>query len=401
MEKNNLQKAFHLKSSTPRAHGLDTLRSLAIVSVIVFHVNGYHDDGTLPAMLVPAARLGWMGVDLFFVLSGYLIASQFLRPYLAGERPRLWDFYRNRLYRVLPVYLVVLGLYFMVPVWTEDPTLSPIWQYLTFTLNLVINFGANQGFTHAWSLCVEEHFYLVFPLIALVMMRKPSLRKTAAVLGGLVVFGICLRSFFLFHTLQPLAKTGQPFGMAYIERIYYPTYSRLDGLLAGVTLALVKTFRPQWWSALLRRGHALSCLGLCLVGVAIWLFKDRWTSVSGASAFGTAIGFPVLSLGLGFLVASSLSANGLLGRFKVPGAKLVATLAYSLYLTHKELIHLVDLCFPALFKAGGTPWLGVYAASCLLVAAVLYLCVERPFLLLRDRRRTPTASLSQPDKAQI
>jgi peptidoglycan/LPS O-acetylase OafA/YrhL len=141
-------------------------------------------------------------------------------------------------------------------------------------------------------------------------------------------------------------------------------------------------------------------LGLCLVGVAIWLFKDRWTSVSGASAFGTAIGFPVLSLGLGLLVASSLSANGLLGRFKVPGAKLVATLAYSLYLTHKELIHLVDLCFPTLFKAGGTPWLGVYAASCLLVASVFYLCVERPFLLLRDRRRSPAASLSQPDKAQ-
>ncbi len=381
-----------MKSSTPRAHGLDTLRSLAILSVIVFHVNGYHDEGTLPAMLVPAARLGGMGVDLFFVLSGYLIASQFLRPYLAGERPHLWDFYRNRLYRVLPVYLVVLGLYFMVPVWTEDPTLSPIWQYLTFTLNLVIDFGTKQGFTHAWSLCVEEHFYLLFPLIVLVLMRKPSLRKTVAVLGGLVLFGICLRSFILFHTLQPMAKAGHSFGVVYIERIYYPTYSRLDGLLAGVALALVKTFRPQWWSALLRRGHALSGLGLCLVGVAIWLFKDRWISVSGASAFGTAIGFPVLSLGLGLLVASSLSTNGVLGRFKVPGAKLVATLAYSLYLTHKELIHLVDICFPALFKAGGTPWLGVYAASCLLVATVLYLCVERPFLMLRDRHRTPRAS---------
>lgn len=389
-----------MKSSTTRAHGLDTLRSLAIFSVIVFHVNGFHDDGTLPGFLVPAARLGWMGVDLFFVLSGYLIASQLLRPYLAGKRPGLWEFYRNRLYRVLPAYLAVLALYFTVPVWAEDPALSPIWQFLTFTLNLFINYSVDQGFSHAWSLCVEEHFYLFLPLIVLAMMRKPSFRKTAALVAGLVLFGICLRSFFLFHTLRPLAGTGRPFGLVYIERIYYPTYSRLDGLLAGVTLALVKTFRPQWWGTLVKRGHALSCLGICLVGVAIWLFKDRWDSVSGVSAFGTAIGFPVLSLGLGLLVASALSTNGLLGRYKIPGAKLIATLAYSLYLTHKELIHLVDLCFPALFKASGTLWLGVYAASCLLVAAVLYLCVERPFLVLRDRHRVARIALLQPEKQQ-
>jgi peptidoglycan/LPS O-acetylase OafA/YrhL len=232
------------------------------------------------------------------------------------------------------------------------------------------------------------------------MMRKPSFRKTAALVGGLVIFGICLRSFILFHALRPLARAGQPFGLVYIERIYYPTYSRLDGLLAGVSLALVKTFRPRWWSALVKRGHALGCVGVCLVGVAIWLFKDRWVSVSGVSAFGTAIGFPVLSLGLGLLVASALSSNGLLSRWKVPGAKLIATLAYGLYLTHKELIHLVDSCFPALFKAGGSLWLGVYAAVCVLVAGVLYLCVERPFLALRDRHRRGMISLERAEKVR-
>jgi peptidoglycan/LPS O-acetylase OafA/YrhL len=389
-----------LKPSTTRAHGLDTLRSLAIFSVIVFHVYAFHTEGTLPGYLVPAARMGWMGVDLFFVLSGYLIASQLLRPYLAGERPGLWEFYRNRLYRVLPAYLVVLALYFTIPVWTEDPALSPIWQFLTFTLNLFINYQVDQGFSHAWSLCVEEHFYLFLPLIVLAMMRKPSFRKTAALIGGLVIFGICLRSFILFHTLRPLAKAGQPWGLVYIERIYYPTYSRLDGLLAGVTLALIKNFRPRWWSAFAKRGHTLGCVGVCLVGVAIWLFKDRWVSVSGVSALGTAVGFPVLSLGLGLLVASALSTNGLLSRCKVPGAKLIATLAYSLYLTHKELIHLVDLCFPALFKTGGGLWLGVYAAVCLLVAGVLYLCVERPFFVLRDRHRRGMASLEGAEKVR-
>jgi peptidoglycan/LPS O-acetylase OafA/YrhL len=84
-------------------------------------------------------------------------------------------------------------------------------------------------------------------------------------------------------------------------------------------------------------------------------------------------------------VASALSTNGLLSRVKIPGAKLIATLAYSLYLTHKELIHLVDRCIPAIAQAHVFLWLVVYAFSCLIVAAALYLCIERPFLILRDR----------------
>ena len=372
--------------SAPRAPGLDTLRSLAILSVIVFHIYTFHDVGNIPATIAFAAQMGWVGVDLFFVLSGYLIGSQLLRPYLPGECPQLWSFYRNRAFRVLPAYGVVLGVYLILPFWRESPNLPPLWQLLTFTQNLFVDYRVNQAFSHVWSLCVEEHFYMFLPLIVLSMMRKPSFWKTVALIAGLVLFGICIRAFILFHSLRPLALAGQRFGLVYIERIYYPTYSRLDGLLAGVTLALVKTFRPLWWNALAKRGHTLFCVGLFMVGIAIWLFTDRWDSVIGASAFGTAIGFPILSLGLGLLVASALSANGILSRFKVPGAKLIATLAYSLYLTHKELIHLVDLCFPVIARAGFLPWLGVYAVCCLAVSGLLYLCVERPFLILRDRR---------------
>ncbi|MGD0097141.1 MAG: acyltransferase [Terracidiphilus sp.] len=371
--------------SAPRSHGLDTLRSLAILSVMVYHVYTFHDVGSMPSMLEFAARMGWMGVDLFFVLSGYLIGSQLLRPYRSNERPSLPGFYRNRFYRVLPAYLTVLAIYYVLPVWRERPNLPPLWQFLTFTQNLFVDYGVNQAFSHVWSLCIEEHFYLLLPLVVLFAMRRPSLRKTVAVLGGLVLFGICVRAFILFHTLRPLASAGQSWGLVYMERIYYPTYSRLDGLLAGVTIALVKTFRPIWWSTLARRGHTLFSLGLCLVGLSAWLFRDHWSSVTGASAFGTVIGFPALSLGLGLLVASALSTNGLLSRIRIPGAKLIATLAYSLYLTHKELIHLVDRCFPGIARADFLSWLGVYVVCCLTVAAALYLCVERPFLILRDK----------------
>jgi len=376
-----------LPKTAPRAHGLDTLRALAIVSVVAYHASGFHDEATFPAFLFPVAQMGWMGVDLFFVLSGYLIGTQFLRPYRLGLRPGLWPFYRNRLFRILPAFTAVLILYLAVPAWRGTRSLPPLWELLTFTQNLFVDRIQNSAFSHVWSLCVEEHFYLFFPLLVLALMRKRSMRLTVAILAGLVVSGILIRSYLLFHFLQPLAAAGGRFGIAFTERIYYPTYTHLDGLLAGVTLALVRTFRPVLWTGLARRGHTLFFAGASLVALAVYLTKDFWDSVTGVAAIGTMIGFPVLSIGFGLLVASAVSSNGWL-RFRIPGAKLVATLAYSLYLTHKELIHLVDLWFPSIAEGHMAAWLAAYVLCCLLVASALYLCVERPFLILRDRHST-------------
>jgi len=373
-----------LTQSAPRAHGLDTLRALAIVSVIVYHLRAFHGEGTLPDWLFHTAQIGWTGVDLFFVLSGYLIASQFLRPYCIGGRPSLKSFYRNRIFRILPAFGAVLALYLAVPVWRESAQLPPLWQLLTFTENLFVDRSRYHAFSHVWSLCVEEHFYLFFPLIVLAAMRRPSLRRTVAIVVSLVLCGILIRTYFLFHLLRPLAASDDGSGSAFLERMYYPTYSHLDGLLAGVTLGLIRTFRPLLWSALVRRGHTLFVAGGATVALAVYLTRDFWWSVDGVSALGDVIGFPVLSLGLGLVVASAVSRNGWL-RFRVPGARLLATLAYSLYLTHKEPIHIVDLCFPAIAHGAMLAWLCVYGLFCMTAAAVLYLCVERPFLQLRDR----------------
>jgi len=102
-------------------------------------------------------------------------------------------------------------------------------------------------------------------------------------------------------------------------------------------------------------------------------------------AFGDVFGFPILSLALGLLVASAISNNSILSRFRVPGAGMIATLAYSLYLTHKEVTHIDDVPFPRVTAIGGFAWLSLFAVSCLLMSLALYFCVERPFLLLRDR----------------
>ena len=346
----------------------------------------FHISGSLPGGLASVAQFGWMGVDLFFVLSGYLIGSQLLKPYRTGERPRLWEFYRRRLYRILPAYLVVLALYSLVPAWKEQDGMSPLWQFLTFTENLFVDYAKNEAFSHVWSLCVEEHFYLLLPILVLWLSRKPALWKTASLIAFFIAVGIGIRAYVLFHVLRPLSLTADGFAITYIERIYYPTYTHFDGLLAGVGLALIRIFRPGWWAAVSQRGHQLFLFGTCLTGLCFWLFLHRFASVTGAAAVGTIVGYPLLSLGLGLLVASSISANGLLARVRIPGATLVATLAFSLYLTHKEVVHLDHQYLAGIESRGVGTMLMLYAVTCMAAAAVLYLCVERPFMILRDRQ---------------
>ncbi len=382
-----------------RHSGLDTLRALAIVAVMFFH----RFWQVVPDSAQPAAHQGWMGVDLFFVLSGYLIGSQLLRPAAQGHTPQLWQFYRKRLFRVLPAYLVVLALYFLWPLWREESGISPLWQFLTFTENLFVDYSVNHAFSHVWSLCVEEHFYLFLPLIGLLFLRKPRFWKAAALLISLTIVGVLIRSYVLIHTLQPLARDGKEWTYLYMEQIYYPTWCRLDGLLAGVTLALIQLFRPAWWIWAMRRGHSLTVAAVGLIALAVWLLLDRFESPNGRAAVGDVIGFPILSIGLGLLVASALSRNGLLSRVRVPGAKTIAILAYSLYLTHKEAYDLAAHFFANIYDAHGWPWIGLSMASCLAVAATLYLAIERPFLVLRDRNlarpKTPVETVAETEPA--
>lgn len=351
------------------------MRALAILWVMPFHF-GF---ANLPSVFEGVARRGWMGVDLFFVLSGYLIGSQLLRPYLSGNKPSLGGFYLRRAFRVLPAFLTVLFLYLLVPHFREAPGLSPAWQFLTFTENFRIDYFHDQAFSHVWSLCVEEHFYLVLPLLVLLLMRKPRFSKAITAILAIFLFGIVVRACVYHFQLQPLLNADDDtFTVRYVEKIYYPTYARLDGLLMGVILAVIKTFRPAWWRNLMAQGYILLAAGLAICSLAIWIFHDRF-GFSGAVA-----GFPLLSLGLALIVASSLSPQCLLSRAR--GFAIPAALAYSLYLTHKEIAHLDNLYFHR-FLSTGSPWINftVLFSTSFLAAGALYLAVERPFLRLRER----------------
>lgn len=387
-----------LDTTAARVPGLDLMRGIAILWVMLFH---FRFMITLPHVLYWPSRYGWMGVDLFFVLSGYLIGSQLMRPYLRGGTPSLGGFYFRRAFRILPAYFTVLALYFAVPAFREAPGISPAWQFLTFTENFRINYAVDQAFSHVWSLCVEEHFYLVLPLLVLVLMRRPRFSKAVALILGILAFGVFIRGYIYLHQLRPLFLAGNhDFYLRYTERIYYPTYTRLDGLLVGVVLASIRSFRPLWWEKMMSGGYLLLISGLLCCASAMWLFFDRF----GLPA--TLVGFPLMSLGLGLLVASSISPQILRAlrralpgwwgeKIRVSSARLfsvMATLAYSFYLTHKEIGHLDRAHLGRYTQSGGWPSFIILFSTSLLAAALLYLAVERPFLRLRERLSSAKAA---------
>lgn len=356
-----------------RLPGLDLLRSIAIVWVMLFHAFLVGGLGPGFAWL---SRFGWMGVDIFFVLSGFLIGSQLLRTLRRGEPLPLRDFYWRRAWRILPAFAVVLAIYVAFPALREAPGLQPWWQFATFTLNLLIDYSRNQAFSHAWSLCVEEHFYLLFPAVAWAMTRRPSAARFIAVCVGLVATGIALRAgaWLRLDALQPPRNW-------YIEDIYYPTWMRLDGLLTGVVLATLQVYRPALWSRLQAHSTALLFAGLALAALALTLFSDR------TGLLANAIGWPLLSLGFGLLVLSATAPRGWLGRQAVPGAGWLAAASYSLYLSHKLVMHAVHTWLAPQLPVQGLALFAVHAVAILAAGAVLHHAVERPGLRLRDRWR--------------
>lgn len=363
----------------PRCHGLDIVRAAAIAWVMVYHA--------MNLSLVPApdhmlVQFGWMGVDLFFVLSGFLIAGQLLRPWARGMRPDYRRFLARRLLRTLPAFVAILLVYFLLPGLREWPDNQPFWQFATFTENLLFEPTGPKAFSHVWSLCVEEQFYLVFPAAVALLAMRPSARRTCAVLAGLVLAGIAVRAWLWlgFVAKTPFSAAAEPDWRGYMTLIYYPTWSRLDGLLAGIAIATVRIFRPALWARFTARPNLLLALGAAGIGASMLLFGRQIAPLLPA-----AIGFPLLSASIALVVAAASTDRAIVGRHRIPGAAALATGAYSLYLSQKIAYHGVAAWLAPFLGLAGYARLAAAFAVALAAGAALYWAVERPFLRLRDR----------------
>jgi peptidoglycan/LPS O-acetylase OafA/YrhL len=369
-----------------REPGLDLLRAAAISWVLLFHARS---EG-LGTPLGAFGAAGWMAVDLFFVLSGYLIATQLFEAFQAGAVAPLRTFYLRRAFRILPVFWVIVAVYAAFPTLREQPGLQPAWQFFTFTENFLIDYHRNQALSHAWSLCVEEHFYLLFPLVAWLAVGRCSARGTIAVTLALLLAGVVARAAGWHFALRDGAVLRhQPW--RFVEVLYYPSVMRTDGLLVGVLLAAVRCHRPVVWNRLQRQPNLLLTTGFVFTGLAAYVAFPRVTFVAAV------FGFPLLALGFGGIVAAAAGGRSWLSRLEVPGARWAALLTFSIYLSHKMTWHTLRLLAPTWVPTGTAQAFVVYGVAAVAVGAVLYFAVEQPFLRWR-RRWEPARAATNRDR---
>lgn len=359
-----------------KLYGLDHLRAVAIIFVLIFHYQLWfpHPDWTNWFL-----QIGWTGVDLFFVLSGFLISSQLFAQIKKGNQISIKEFYIKRFFRIIPIYFFVIVIYFAFPFFREKEALPPLWKFVTFTQNFGTDTSKFGTFSHVWSLCVEEHFYLLFPFILIFLLKKNLFAKSYRILIVLFLLGFVIR-FSLWQTFFNSNELATQTTSYWVKIIYAPTYNRLDGLLAGVSVAAIYRFLPTIWSKISMYGNHLIIAGVLILTGAFFFCTDL-------KAYSTSVvGFPVLAIGYGFLVGGAISPVSFLYKWNSKITTLIATLSYGIYLSHKGIIHMIQAIFSNWGIDINGNWMFIICMTfCILIAWLLHLAIEKPFMKLRDQ----------------
>jgi peptidoglycan/LPS O-acetylase OafA/YrhL len=290
-------------------------------------------------------------VDLFFVLSGWLLGHQLLRELKRTGTIEVRRFWTRRWMRTLPAYFVVLGLTYAWQVAKGNYYLDPTYLFFGQTyLSRMPYFGVS------WSLCVEEHFYLV--IAPLLLFARAQWRSGLLVL---LLLPVLFRGLDWYRPVEA-------------NRTIEETHVRWDQCGAGVLLAYAEVFCPRVWPVLVRAAPALALLSLGAAGF------NMATRVNASWGVGD-LGIPAWAAVFTALVL--LANSGVFWQSSVSflPTRFLADRAYALYLLHGEAIAVVKrlgfLSFPVAL-------LLTWVVS-LLLAEALYRAVERPFLRLRER----------------
>jgi peptidoglycan/LPS O-acetylase OafA/YrhL len=348
-----------------RSIAIDAVRGIAIGAVLLRHF----PPGPEPVLTKTIAQSGWVGVDLFFVLSGFLISSVLFKDIDTHGKLDFARFWTRRGLRIWPAYFVcflgVIALQGLTALHDGRPWSPPVEQWPN--LLLIQNyFPLDVRWPHTWSLAVEEHFYLALPILLLVFGR-----------GGLVKVGIGLIVACLAIRLA-LAAGGAPW-----QQLYYPTHTRFDGLMVGVLVGYVVRYKPEWATAVARRWLAIAALV-----VAAWT-AAALIDVEGPDPFMRTWGFTLLAAAFaGLVMLASQHRNFGRDNILVRAVAGLGVYSYTIYLAHGAIIELPG--YMKLLRAAnelGGVWLArtVYLSMSIAGGWLLAKAVEEPFLALRDR----------------
>jgi peptidoglycan/LPS O-acetylase OafA/YrhL len=377
-----------------RIFGLDVLRVTAIVLVLAAH--------TWPSKV----GLQWphafavLGVELFFVLSGFLIGGILIR--LADERRLrtfrdVCGFWRRRWFRTLPNYYLFLTLQLLWRTWVLGfpDQVGTNWEYLFFVQNF--RNPPPFFFPETWSLAVEEWFYLLFPLLLWIALRgfRRPLPASIAVMGLFLLVPTALRVWIAASVESPIDPANlEAYRRTWDTIVRMTVMLRLDVVMFGVGAALIAARCPVLW----RRMAAWWPIGLALAGIALASIGWHVPLETAKPWHGFAL-WPIMAIGFALLLprfSQIAAAEGLVASC----TSWLAKVSYALYLCH-------GLILLAIYRwLGPRGLLGIQKNTIiwcltawvlsLAVAGLVYRWFERPIMDLRDRfEKTKTGALQE------
>ena len=335
-----------------RELSLDVLRGVAIVLVIFHHI---HCDN-------PVLRLfqngGWVGVDLFFVLSGFLVSGLLFKQHKKEGRIGPVNFLVRRAFKIYPafwVFLAASAAYFAFM--QVDSYWSKFWNEALFITNYTYN--GDRFWRHTWSLAVEEHFYIMLPILLLAIQRDRFKALPRIVLMTcLAIFAMKCINYF------------RPFTWG---THYTPTHLRLDALLFGTLLS----YWHHYWPAFNEYCKSRSSL---LLGLGVLLLVPAFLKEIYHNPIMSSVWLTPLYLGSG-MILMSIVTGGVQTNFATRGLGFIGKYSYSIYLWH---VVVTDILVPVLGIEGS---LAVCSAQVLsvILGAVLSELIETPMLWFREQ----------------
>jgi peptidoglycan/LPS O-acetylase OafA/YrhL len=355
-----------------RVPALDGLRGIAIALVVLFHTEAvaYTNQPTGVKVIDRAFGGGFLGVDLFFVLSGFLITALLLREDHDRGRVSFGSFYVRRALRLLPALFLLLAVHAIYMATTNPPgpygtgsELTSVAGVLVYGTNWVITYSPTSvtiGLGHLWSLAIEEQFYLLWPAILIVFLGVR--RRTDLVVAAIAALIVAV-------VLHRLVMWDQ--GHAW-PTVYYRTDTRADGLLIGALLAClwVRGLTPRRgivagaWVAV---GVVIVCLEYARTDVG-WLYEG---------------GFTLFAVAVAALILAAVDGRWVGNRFlELAPLRALGRVSYGMYLWQSFVFYAI-----ARYGLSWAQGVRVLVAWSLIGActAVSWFVVERPALRLKHR----------------
>ncbi len=380
-------------ADSKRIIGLDVLRAIAVLAVVISHTIEYLYPLGIYSWLQPVINflsksthlLGLFGVELFFGLSGYLIGGILIKTYNESNKFTFKDvtnFWKRRWYRTLPNYWLVLSinilLYFFLKI-------SDFEYYQIFFYFFGQNFCSAHPpyfFGEAWSLSVEEWFYLLLPLLFLLIPSGASVTSKAQKVFGIIFSYILVFTFIRYvNAQQPLFGTDQDFGIRKVVVL------RLDALIYGVLWSAIRIYNDTLFQKIKNKAFVFAIFTIPILYYVIVNHELSNRQDNPIRMYSDAFIYTIIPLVFSCLLPYAANVKKIIIPKMQQPIIAISKLSYSIYLVHYSLLYIPffynrpmeTVCSRILLY-------GLYWIILLVLSYILYKNVEKPFMRLRDKK---------------